>query len=278
MNALLRHGTEWLAGRLRPRWIRARLSRALADVETYRLPERRTRLPGRRPLVIAPHPDDESIGCGGTLAAWVADGVRPHVAVLTDGAAGDHGIRAMRPDDPDRAAAVTALATARRRELDAALAALGLAGNVTVLNGTDGALSADDGRVVAELAEVLSRVMPDTVLLPFLTERHADHVAATGLFLAALDRAGLTVETVAGYEVWAPLPMNTVVNISAHVETKRAAIACYRSQTASVDYADGALALNRYREVSCLGPGTHAEAFHCLTPARLRVLWRRVRL
>ena len=46
-------------------------------------------LDGRRPLVLAPHADDESLGCGGLLAQAVAAGLQPGVLVLTDGA-GSH--------------------------------------------------------------------------------------------------------------------------------------------------------------------------------------------
>ena len=42
-------------------------------------------LGGRSPLVLAPHPDDESLGCGGFLAECSAQGLNPFVLVLTDG-------------------------------------------------------------------------------------------------------------------------------------------------------------------------------------------------
>jgi hypothetical protein len=80
---------ETLAGWLRPHWVRSRLSSALADVETYGPPQAVSKLPGERPLVIAPHPDDETLGCGGAIATWTTAGVQPDIVFLTDGAAGD---------------------------------------------------------------------------------------------------------------------------------------------------------------------------------------------
>ena len=48
-------------------------------------------LGGRRALILAPHPDDESIGCGGLIAAACAAGTPPVVLILTDGAASHPG-------------------------------------------------------------------------------------------------------------------------------------------------------------------------------------------
>ena len=68
-------------------------------------------------LVLAPHPDDESLGCGGLIAAACAGGQPPIVVVLTDGAGSHPNSRAYPPDR---------LRTTREAETLAALACLGL--------------------------------------------------------------------------------------------------------------------------------------------------------
>ena len=68
-------------------------------------------------LILAPHPDDESLGCGGLIAACVAAGRPPLVAVLTDGA-GSHPNSRTYP--PDRLRAV------RAQEVRTAVGMLGL--------------------------------------------------------------------------------------------------------------------------------------------------------
>ena len=71
-------------------------------------------LRGRPLLVLAPHPDDESLGCGALLAQAFA-GVGAHVACLTDGAASHPGSRLVPPDQ---------LAAIRRAEVLDAVAPL----------------------------------------------------------------------------------------------------------------------------------------------------------
>src|ERR1700742_5149972 len=75
-------------------------------------------------LVLAPHPDDESLGCGGLIAACVAAGRDPLVAVLTDGTGSHPGSLAFPPDR---------LRTLRAQEVRAAVGHLGLAAHRVVL-------------------------------------------------------------------------------------------------------------------------------------------------
>jgi LmbE family N-acetylglucosaminyl deacetylase len=105
---------------------------------------------------------------------------------------------------------------------------------------------------------------PDVVLLPFLTDRHADHFATSRCFMAAVDAiAAPWTETIEclGYEVWSPIYANLSIDISACFETKRRAIACHASQLAHDDLLAGIEGLNRFRAVSGLVGGSHAEAY-----------------
>ena len=86
----------------------------------------------RRLVVVAPHPDDEVLGCGGLMAAAQAHGIPVCVIALTDGEMAYPHVPAWAPH---------LLAPARRQELDAALAALGLTNHaVTHCDLGDGAL------------------------------------------------------------------------------------------------------------------------------------------
>jgi LmbE family N-acetylglucosaminyl deacetylase len=186
-------------------------------------------------LVIAPHADDESIGCGGTLA--LAEDAA--VLVLT----GD----------------------ARRR--DEATAAAGVLGvEVEFLDLPDNRIPSD-GKAAVEVREVIARRRPRSVLVPYPLDRHGDHARAARLLAGVLTP---DVE-IWCYEVWSPLDPNRLVDITSAVDTKRAAIECHSSQTRELDYTDAAIGLNRYRAL--LAPGaTYAEAFLACSLDELRTL------
>ena len=92
---------------------------------TFPIADLATILGGCDPLVLAPHPDDESLGCGGLLAACARAGGRPAILVLTDGV-GSHPqsrayppprLRAVREHEAREAAAALGVHPARIRFL-----------------------------------------------------------------------------------------------------------------------------------------------------------------
>lgn len=252
---------------LRPSAVRTALARAL-DHAAFAPPRPIDSLPGDRLLVLAPHPDDESIGCGGAIAKSVDRGAAVRVVFLTDGGGGDPEIRRLPEGHPRR----RELVETRFREAAVALAALRVHEHVA-LGAPDGALSPDDRALVAALADEIAGFKPDLVILPFPADRHPDHAAAAGCLIAASERLGeARAFDWAGYEIWSPLPANAVIDIAGTLERKRNAILAYQSQLRTTPYLDGALGLNRYRAVSSGLGESWAEAFHVGTMASLRRL------
>ena len=127
-------------------------------------------LPGRI-VVVAPHMDDELIGCGALLAT--ADvGARAHVIYASDGSRSPSSVW------PWRAVDRTALAEARRREAMAGLERLGLpSGRAVFLGLPDGRLGARRGELESLLRDRLRDLDPDHVLVPFRYDFHPDHTA-----------------------------------------------------------------------------------------------------
>ena len=153
-------------------------------------------------LVLAPHPDDETLMCGATLAALRRRGDPVRVVCLTTGAATSVGRHptASAPGAPAPASApspppapstapVIGIGDVRAAELHAACAVLGV-DDVDLWGFTDGGLPAERERLAARLRQELDRVRPDFVVVPFPYDAHADHVAAALALADALEAAG----------------------------------------------------------------------------------------
>lgn len=215
-------------------------------------------------LVLAPHMDDETIGCGGTLALHSQRGAQITVVFLTDGRNGSSEVNAMYGEE--RARKQQELIELRTTEARAALHRLGV-NRMVCLDAEDGAL--DKCTWAAEkLREVLLRQQPDIVYLPFYLEEHPDHRAASQVLLDAASGTSLQFQCM-GYEVWTPLFPNCLVRIDSTVEVKKQALQEYRSQLQQCDYLHASIGLNAHRSAGLLNPkgsqGGYAEAFYSLS-------------
>jgi LmbE family N-acetylglucosaminyl deacetylase len=216
----------------------------------------------KRVLVIAPHPDDETLGAGGTIAKFSSRG--DHVFVLV--------VSGHLPPLYAREQYETTV-----REARAAFEILGVAASrfleipaTMVANEAHHALN-------ARLLDVVAEVEPEIVLCPF-PDRHVDHgtIFESAMVATRPVGVGARIELVAAYETlsethWnAPhiepnFVPNLVVDISAHERRKAQALACYASQIPPFPgprSVEAALALARFR-------GTQAgfaagEAFHVI--------------
>jgi LmbE family N-acetylglucosaminyl deacetylase len=137
----------------------------------------------RRVLAVVAHPDDESFGLGGVLAAFSAAGASTAVLCFTHGEASSlHGVAGQ-------------LHQVRARELDAAAAALGVS-STTLLRYRDGGLAAEcPVRLTGEVLDAARAARADGLLVfdPSGVTGHPDHAAATSAALAAADVLDLPV-------------------------------------------------------------------------------------
>lgn len=213
-----------------------------------RMPELVT-LPGPGPvLLVAPHPDDEVLGAGGTLRKYVEAGETVNVVFVTDGRRGGHD--RGRPD---------VLAAVRQREAEASCASLGVTG-VDFLNAPDGTFKVDQ-QLVDALAAVLSRSRPRLLFVPGFEERHREHLLTAAL-AAEMWRQVCGDWMICAYEVWTPLAPDCVVNITRQFEHKCAALRCHASRLERIDYLAFMEGLARYRSALVPLPNVRfAEAF-----------------
>lgn len=226
-------------------------------------------------LAIAPHPDDAELFCGGLLAKLVGQGHRVGVVDLSAGELASQGTPELRREEARAASEVLGL-TLREN--------LGL---------PDGALDAANPEQLATLVAALRRYRPELLLAPYERERHPDHEAASALATRAAFMAGLRryagddpqlppfrPRTLLYYQMRVGFRPSFVVDISAHVATKRAAIACHASQLgrdpkAAVEGPDGpsgtlisssdtlAFIDARDRTHGAMIGASHGEAYFC---------------
>lgn len=172
-------------------------------------------------LAIGPHPDDIEIGIGGIVAKHAALGHRVGLCDLTAGEMGSNGT-----------------IEERLTEAEAARAVLGAAWRVN-LRVPDRAIGSDGGHVT-KVASLIRRAKPTVVALPYWTDRHPDHVAASQLLTEGVFSAGLRRYPAEG-DAWKPesicyyfindsVAPSFVVDVSDYYETKRRALACHVSQ------------------------------------------------
>lgn len=200
----------------------------------------------RRVLALAAHPDDESIGCAGTLALLARDPrARVTVAFATDGEATIGAASA--PEE-----------TGRRRAQEArqACRALGVE-DTRFLGLPDGGLAQRTEELGTHLAALVRELEPEVVLLPWFLDGHPDHQALT----PGLARAGLPGNLqVWAYETWTPLPANRIVDVSAVADQRDAALAAHVLAAQAFDLT-AMQGLSRWRSVHGLMGRGHAEAF-----------------
>jgi len=229
------------------------------------LPYEATRLAARRVLVLAPHADDESLGCGGTLAGLLADGARVEVLVVTDGAA----------EEPDPARRRTT-GEARLAETGRALAVLG-GGTARCAFLPDRGLGSRAAELAALLEDALLGATPDLVFVPSPVEVHPDHRAVAGAFLGLFSgeagrRLALALPDgarAAFYEVSQPIRPNVLVDVTAGAARKDAAVAEHASQLGGHDYAAFARGIASFRRMSLPRSVEAAEGFFVVPLADL---------
>lgn len=174
-------------------------------------------------LVFGPHPDDLEIGLGGTIAKHAAMGDRVGLCDLTAGEMGSNGTIEQ-----------------RLAEAEAARAVLGAAWRVN-LRWPDRAIGGD-AEHVRHAANTIRQARPRTVAIPYWSDRHPDHVAASAVLTEAVFSARLRRYD-AGAPAWATqwvcyyfindsVPPSFVVDVTAHYQQKRDALGCHRSQFA----------------------------------------------
>jgi len=205
----------------------------------------------RRVLILAPHPDDEVLGCGGAALRHVADGDRVTAVFLTSG---ELGLKQLPRETAWQV---------REREAQGAARVLGLAG-VEFLRGPDWDLAGATARLAPLLRPLLQRELPDLIYLPHPQDGHPDHQATLPLLRRAWARSQLATPELRAYEVWTPLlEFDQLIDVTALMPQKLRALRAHQSQLVEFDYVRAIKGLNQYRGVLA-ARCAYAEVFKTL--------------
>jgi LmbE family N-acetylglucosaminyl deacetylase len=212
-----------------------------------------------RVLVLAPHPDDESLGCAGTIALLADRGAIVTILTVTDGEA-------------TKGAALTRDEIACRRRSESARAAAIIGATPRYLGLPDGGLPERVSELEGLVRTAISEIAPNVAFVPWLLDGHPDHRALADALAAAMNDADDEAELqVWGYETWTALVPNRIVDITAAIERKRSALKAHETGSLAFDLSAGE-GLARWRAMHSLSGRGWAEAFLAVTPAQYREL------
>ena len=205
-------------------------------------------------LVIAPHQDDETIGCGGTISKLVTMGYDVKVVHVFSGTS---GVPDCSPADSSRVRHKEAITAGKR-------------GGYTVLDNL-GFVDRDrsqDHLIQSRLIDLLRAVCPDIVFAPHVGESDYEHrvvsiaareaawLSATEIF-PDLGPCMKTAPRILFYEVWKNIDKPVVVSdITKYQNKKQEMLQDFPSQMAQTDWVDGSLGNARYRGATTVGRGS----------------------
>jgi len=189
--------------------------------------------------VLAPDPDDDVIGIGGSAALHVRQGDPVHVIIVFSGLEGD----------PERRWEPEELVALRRAEARAGGAHLGI-DSYEFWSYPEGHEPAQYEvlKAAVHLSGRIEALAPDVVYCPWIGEHHLDHHVLARATRLALARIGFT-GTAWGYEVWSPLIPTHVLPIDAVWDAKVAALREHATQLAYLDIVHKGLAVNAQRSI-----------------------------
>lgn len=196
----------------------------------------------RAVIVFAPHPDDETLACGGTIAKKIREGYTVYVVILTDGRnAFSKVLNVTSNPSPEE------LKMIRREEVTQAVMLLGVPkSNLFLLDFEDGALSEHEQEAEETVTDFIKTHAPDEVYFPIKRDAHPDHQAANRVVRRCLQknnligigfqysithkysRVGPEFEGVIGFFT----RRKTTVDISEFLEVKKEALERFKSETA----------------------------------------------
>lgn len=214
---------------------------------------------GRPVLVLAPHPDDETFGCGGAIRLFTEGNGKADVAFVTRGECGGEMFEDLSDEKKHSIGETRALEAAEACRI------LGV-DRQWFLSGRDGAV-AQSPSVLAEIVQLLRHTAYGRVFCPWSQDSHGDHMATFQWLKRSLAQTRYDCD-VWLYEVWRPLVPNLILPLGSAMDVKLAAMRAHQSQLKCMNYVEGFTGLAAYRGLTA-PPAKFAEAFVVTSSAEI---------
>jgi LmbE family N-acetylglucosaminyl deacetylase len=187
----------------------------------------------RKILIFSPHPDDDVLACGGTMALKAREGFEIFVVYMTDGRhSHSHVLGITANPSPDQVARV------RQEEALAAARVLGIpnAANLVFLGFEDGTLKSHVGEATTRVTSIIKHITPTQIYYPSKLDLHRDHRITNMIVTTAVNQIGAKARHFE-YVVWSDGEKESVaegslvrVRIAQVLELKRQAVNQHKSQ------------------------------------------------
>lgn len=181
-------------------------------------------------LVVVPHPDDETLGCGATINSLVKKSCQVRLVLMTDGGGQrvKEGTAQIRLDEFRNATKILGCTNIRR------------------LDFPDGKLGLCIPEAIEQLTEILEREQPQIIFTPYTLDYNTDHRYSNLILSRAVN--SLKNLSIAMYEVWTPIIYpDYYLNVTHEFDTKKSAIDCYKSQEELYKLKEKSRAINDLR-------------------------------
>jgi LmbE family N-acetylglucosaminyl deacetylase len=198
-------------------------------------------------LILAPHPDDEALGCSGAIFQLNAMGASSTIVFLTDGE--------QLYGEPNRN-----VAEKRRNEGLKSSEMLGCREPI-FLGFPDGGIATDKKHIYSRLSSIIGLKKPDIIFSPSLVDYHDDHIATARIAVKLLKTLGSF--ELAFYEVYSLQRFTHLIDISSVMEQKQRIIMNYETSLYGKPglYANAILGLNAFRSIFLQKEGYYETFF-----------------
>lgn len=209
-------------------------------------------------LVLAAHPNDDVLGCGGLLKHLSDEGAKIKVIYFSDGSRGTRNSERL-----------TTLVSSREEEAREAGKILGV-GSQEFMRLPDSSFK-PSVELAARIRREIEFDAPDLILAPHFEDLHPDHHTVAEILYTAFKDYPRHLN-IWLYEVWATSRVNRIFPIDDYIEDKKESLRQHKTQLKYKRYEESVLALNNYRGLST-GASDFAESYYALGPRSYRKMF-----